>query len=64
MIGRLLEDGIFLGRFLWFYYKAPTETTQVGFTRAGVNYDPPPMQFKRRVTHAYKRASGMPNTRI
>lgn len=53
MIGRLLEDGVFLARFAWFYHKAPDANFKVGF-------DPNPRQMpaKNRVVWAYQRAMG------
>lgn len=62
MIGRLVEDAIFLSRMAYFYYKAPDEiqnVTSVGFVRQETNLD-----FKQRVKYAYKRASGLPNTPV
>lgn len=46
MIGRLLEDGIWLGRFLYNYYKAPALIRSVGFY--SVN-DPIPKRERLRM---------------
>lgn len=34
MIGRLLEDAFFAGRFLYFYWKAPKHIVKLGFAAA------------------------------
>lgn len=60
MIGRLVEDAIFLSRMAWFYYKAPEEVgSKVGFVT-----EPAELSFKSRVKYAYSRASGLPNSGV
>lgn len=53
MIGRLLEDGIFVARFAWFYHKAPDANFKVGFSA-----NPTAMPAKNRAMWAYRRALG------
>lgn len=53
MIGRLLEDGFFVARFAWHYYKAPDANFKVGFTQSSEQ-----MPAKNRIAYAYRRAIG------
>lgn len=48
MIARWLEDAFFIGRFLYFYFKAPDLERGVGF-----NILPSEMPFRARVKTAY-----------
>lgn len=54
MIARLIEDAFFVGRFAWFYYKAPSQVHSLGFY---VNKRPVPM--KVRAKYAYQMAAGV-----
>ena len=54
MIGRLLEDGVFLARFAYFYRKAPEQMPRVGF-----HSQSEPIPRKQRMAFAYQRAIGL-----
>lgn len=54
MIGRLVEDGIFLGRVAWFYYRAPQmhASQGIGFVQT---HD---LSKRDRAKWAWRKASG------
>jgi hypothetical protein len=49
MIGRLLEDIIFVGRIGYFYHKAPRDIASVGF-------NPGALTRKQKVRYAWTKA--------
>ena len=53
MLMRIVEDMYFVGRFAWFYYRAPDENFRVGFSM-----EPTAMPVKTRAVWAYRRALG------
>lgn len=54
MIGRLLEDGVWVARFAWNYYKAPERVHSVGFYSGNR-----PVPVKTRVAYAWRQTNGL-----
>lgn len=51
-LGQLFVDSLFVTRFLWFYYKAPTRVERTGFH----THEEHALPFKQRVSWAWAQA--------
>lgn len=53
MIGRLLEDGVWVARFAWNYYKAPSRVRNIGFYNGKL-----PVPKRERIKYAWRETNG------